>query len=189
MVSVLQWPGRLLLGVSEQGPQCLGKGQMSRITGRLWDGSSDSAGVTNHKVTAIAKESSSAGGEPAILHSRGRVDSWEGSVVFHGATVPPSMDSWMGGAGSGSCCIGFRSRTGDRGVSRRGKKPTPPWMGQDGIEHLWLGQRAFGASNQGTEEISSIGGCPSPLNSAPLTLHPREGALKSVSENTQLPTA
>lgn len=34
---------------------------------------SDSAGVTNRKVTAIAKEGSRAGEEPTILHSRDRV--------------------------------------------------------------------------------------------------------------------
>lgn len=79
---------------------------MSSISGRLWVGSSDSAGITNHKVTAIAKESSRAGGEPAILRSRGRVDYWEGSVVFHGAAVPLPRESWMSGAalGSGAGC-------------------------------------------------------------------------------------
>lgn len=53
--------------------------------------SSDSAGVTNCKVTAIAKEGSRAGEEPAILHSRGRVDTGKALYFSMGAAVPPSM--------------------------------------------------------------------------------------------------
>lgn len=51
--------------------------------------SSNSAGVTNLKVTATAKEGSRAWGGPTILHSRGRVDYWEGPVFFHRSSHSP----------------------------------------------------------------------------------------------------
>jgi hypothetical protein len=50
---------------------------------------SDSTGVTNRKVTAIAKERYRAGGEPTVLHSRGRVDYWEDPEFFHGSSRSP----------------------------------------------------------------------------------------------------